>query len=37
MVLEDKQRQLVLSCIAQAQLSSPSQAQIMFGHLVKGK
>lgn len=36
MVLEDKQRQLVLSCIAQAQLSSPGHAQIMFGHLVKG-
>lgn len=37
MVLEDKQRQLVLSCIAQAQLSSPRHAQIMFEHLVKGK
>lgn len=37
MVLEDKQRQLVLSRIAQGQLSSPRHARIMFGLFVKGK
>lgn len=31
MVLEDKERQLVLSRIAQGQLSSPRHARIMFG------
>lgn len=37
MVLEDKQRQLALSCVAQAQFSSPRHAWIMFGQFVKGK
>lgn len=37
MILEDKQRQLVLDRVAQAQLSSPRRAWIMFGQFVKGK
>lgn len=37
MILEDKQRQLVLDRVAQAQFSSPRRARIMFGQFVKGK